>query len=87
MRLRDLSQEGLQIEARFWADSHRTNLMNTASAARVAILHTLKEAGIQLPDPDQRLVTMAPGFTRGNSSRSVASKCDRGEVRRSNGMS
>jgi small-conductance mechanosensitive channel len=64
MRLRDLSQDGLQLEARFWADSHRTNLMNTASAARVAILRALKEAVIRLPDPDQRLVTIEPGSAR-----------------------
>jgi len=63
MRLRDFSQEGVQIEARFWTDSQRRNLMNTASAARVAILSALKSTGIQLPDPDQRIVTIQPGST------------------------
>jgi len=72
MRLRDLIQEGLQLEARFWADSHRTNLMNTASAARVAILRALKEAGIQLPDPDQRVVSMAPAPVRETSAETSA---------------
>ncbi len=61
MRLRDLSPTGLQIEARFWTDSHRTNLMNTASAARIAILRALNDAGVRLPDPDQRLVTIGAG--------------------------
>lgn len=67
MRLRDLSPDCLQLEARFWAESRRTNLMNTASAVRVAIVRALKDAGIQLPDPDQRVVTIAPappGATR-----------------------
>ena len=64
MRVRDLSLEGVELEARFWTDSHRTNLMNTASAARVAILRSLKEAGIRLPDPDQRLVTIGPDSAR-----------------------
>lgn len=61
MRLREFREEHLQIEARFWADSHRTNLMNTASEARVAIVQRLKAAGIQLPDPDQRRVVIAAG--------------------------
>jgi small conductance mechanosensitive channel len=72
MRLRDFSQDGLQLEARFWADSRRANLMNTASAARVAILRALKEAGIQLPDPDQRLVTMTPAPGRATSDETSA---------------
>ncbi len=72
MRLRDFSQDGLQLEARFWADSRRANLMNTASAARVAILRALKEAGIQLPDPDQRIVTMTPAPGRATSAETSA---------------
>ena len=50
MRLRELNPDGVQLEARFWADSHRTNLMNTASEARVAIVRALNVAGIRLPD-------------------------------------
>ena len=42
------------VEARFWADSHRANLMDTASAARVAIVQALRAAGINLPDGTQR---------------------------------
>jgi small-conductance mechanosensitive channel len=61
MRLRELTEDGLHLEARFWADSHRTNLMNTASAARIAILRALREAGIQLHDPERRVVTIRPG--------------------------
>jgi small-conductance mechanosensitive channel len=59
MRLRDFNQDGLQLEARFWTESRRNNLMNTASAARVAILQALKAANIQLPNPDQRYVVIA----------------------------
>lgn len=61
MRLLDLHPNCIQVEARFWTDSQRTNLMNAASAARVAILRALKEAGIQLPDPDQRVLTIRSG--------------------------
>jgi hypothetical protein len=34
--------------------------MNAASAARIAILQALATAGINMPDPGQRLVTVAP---------------------------
>ena len=61
MRLLDLHPNCIQVEARFWTDSRRTNLMNAASAARVAILQALKEAGVQLPDPDQRVLTIRSG--------------------------
>jgi len=57
----DLHPNCIQVEARFWTDSRRTNLMNAASAARVAILRALKETGIQLPDPDQRVLTIRSG--------------------------
>jgi small conductance mechanosensitive channel len=58
LRLRECLPECMHFDARFWADSRRTNLMNTASAVRVAILRALKEAGVSLPDPDQRHVAI-----------------------------
>jgi small-conductance mechanosensitive channel len=58
MRLHELHPNYIQLEARFWTDSHRTNLTSVASAAREAILRALKETGIQLPDPDQRILTI-----------------------------
>ena len=60
MRVQDLSRECLHLEARFWGESRRADLMNTASAARVSILDALRAAGFQLPNPDQRFVTIAP---------------------------
>ena len=60
MRLRDLGPDRVHLEARCWGESRRANLMNTASAARIAIVRALKNAGIQLPDRDQRPVTVAP---------------------------
>lgn len=58
MRLHDLTPGYLHIEARIWTDSRRTDFMNTASAARVAVLTALLNAGIRLPDPRERHVTM-----------------------------
>jgi small-conductance mechanosensitive channel len=54
MRLRDLLPEGVQIEARFWTDSRRTDFMNTASSARRAILAALKRHGFSLPERHDR---------------------------------
>ena len=58
MRLHDLTPEHFQIEARVWTDSRRRDFMNTASAARIAIVTALVKAGIALPDPDERKVRM-----------------------------
>lgn len=58
IRLRDLTQEFLHIEARLWADSRRKNLWATASAARVAIVDALKREGIALPNPHKRQVML-----------------------------
>ena len=58
MRLHDLTPEHLHIEARIWTDSRRTDFMNTASAARVAIVEALKREGIAFPDPDDRRVSI-----------------------------
>ena len=62
MRLHDLTPEHFKIEARVWTDSRRTDFMNTASAARVASVTALIQAGVALPDPDERKVRMVePG--------------------------
>lgn len=58
IRLRDLTTEHLQIEARFWADSRRTKLRLTASDVRVAIVNALEHEGIELPNPNQRHITL-----------------------------
>ncbi len=69
MRLRDLTPNDLHLEARFWTDSGRTDYMNTASAVRLAAVRALKDAGISLPDPDRRVVTLArrTGITEGQA--------------------
>lgn len=58
IRLRDLTAEHFQIEARFWADSRRTKLRLTASDVRVAIVNALEKEGIELPNPNQRQVRL-----------------------------
>ena len=62
VRLQELGTDHLHIEAQFWTDSRRTDFMHTASSARLAIVQALTKAGIALPDPDDRRVTMVgPG--------------------------
>ena len=58
MRLQELGTDHLHIEAQFWTDSRRTDFMHTASSARLAIVQALTKAGIALPDPDDRRVTI-----------------------------
>jgi small conductance mechanosensitive channel len=57
MRLTDLTPQQLYIEARFWADSRRTDFVQTASAARVAIVTALAREGFALPRSEERRVT------------------------------
>ena len=42
------------IEARFWTDAYRTDVMNTACNVRAAIVHALKERGVELQNADFR---------------------------------
>ncbi len=73
MRLHDLTPEHLHLEARFWTDSRRTDFMNTASAARVAIVTAMQREGIALPTPDERQVTLVEARRRPELGRRVRS--------------
>lgn len=57
-RLRDLTPELVQLEARFWTDSRRTDFMHTASVVRIAIVSALAKDGIALPSPADRKLTI-----------------------------
>lgn len=60
VRVEQLGQDDILIEATFWTDSRRADFKNTASAVREAILAALVAAKIALPDPDARKVTISP---------------------------
>lgn len=65
VRVRDLGQDDIVVEARFWTDSRRSDFLATQSAVRAAIVGALREAGIGLPDPDVRyLVSREPQLGR-----------------------
>ena len=56
VRVRELGQDDILIEARFWTDSRRSDFVATTSTVMQAIVAALKEAGIGLPDPDVRIL-------------------------------
>lgn len=58
VRIRELGQEDVVFEARFWTDSRRSDFVATGSAVRGAIVEALREAGIGLPDPDVRFLAV-----------------------------
>ncbi|AFY93065.1 mechanosensitive ion channel family protein [Chamaesiphon minutus] len=56
IRVRDLGQDDIVIEARFWTDSQRSDFVATTSQVRQAIVAALKAAEIGLPNPDVRML-------------------------------
>ncbi len=68
VRVAELGQDDLVLEARFWTDSRRSDFTATQGAVRAEILSALRAAGIGLPDPDVRVITTR---ARGHSRRST----------------
>lgn len=56
VRIRELGQDDILIEARFWTNSRRSDFVATASTVMQALVAALKEASIGLPDPDVRIL-------------------------------
>ena len=56
VRVRDLGQDDIVLEARFWTDSRRSDFLATSSAVRGSLVDALKAAQIGLPDPDVRIL-------------------------------
>jgi small-conductance mechanosensitive channel len=60
VRVRELKQDDIILEARFWTDSRRTDFVSTSSNVRAAIVKAFKAAAIGLPDPDVRILVSRP---------------------------
>lgn len=60
VRVRELKQDDIILEARFWTDSRRSDFVSTSSGVRSAIVEAFRAAHIGLPDPDVRIVTSRP---------------------------
>lgn len=60
VRIEDLGQDDIEVEVTFWTDSRRADFKNTASSVRKGIVSALANAGVGLPNPDVRKVTVIP---------------------------
>lgn len=58
VRVRDLGANEMVVEARFWADSRRSDFVATGSAVRQAIVEALEAAGVSLPNPGARTLVL-----------------------------
>ena len=58
VRVQELGQDDIVVEARFWTDSRRSDFVATASNVRSHLVTALKAAGIGLPDPDVRFLIL-----------------------------
>lgn len=58
-RVRELGPDDIEVEARFWTDSRRSDYVATGSLVRSAIVTALRSAGISLPDRSIRMVVPA----------------------------
>jgi small-conductance mechanosensitive channel len=56
VRLRELAENDIVFEARFWTDSRRSDFLETTSAVGYAIVAALKKSGIGFPDAAVRLL-------------------------------
>ncbi|MBW4666044.1 MAG: mechanosensitive ion channel family protein [Cyanomargarita calcarea GSE-NOS-MK-12-04C] len=56
VRIRELGQDDIIVEVRFWTDSRRSDFVLTTSTVRGSIVTSLKNAGVGLPDPDVRIL-------------------------------
>lgn len=59
VRIRNLSVDGIVMEARFWTDSRRADFLATQSAVAEAIVERFQREGLPLPEPAERLLTPA----------------------------
>jgi small conductance mechanosensitive channel len=56
----ELGQDDLVLEVRFWTASKRMAFLETTSDVGRALVQALKDAGIDLPDPDERFISPRP---------------------------
>ncbi|HUF75085.1 MAG TPA: mechanosensitive ion channel family protein [Longimicrobiales bacterium] len=56
VRVAELGQDDLVLEALFWTDSRRSDFTATRAVVRAGIVDALRSAGVGLPDPDVRIL-------------------------------
>jgi small-conductance mechanosensitive channel len=60
VRVTSLGPNDVTLQVRFWADSRRSDFVETASAVRRASVQALRDAGVALPDANLRVVRQEP---------------------------
>jgi small conductance mechanosensitive channel len=68
LRVRDLGQDDIVVEVRFWTDSRRSDFLATSSNVRRTAVSALRAAGIPLPDPDTRFFEFRKGKQTSSNS-------------------
>jgi small conductance mechanosensitive channel len=68
LRVRDLGQDDIVVEVRFWTDSRRSDFLATSSNVRRTAVSALRAAGIPLPDPDARFFEFRKGKQTSSNS-------------------
>lgn len=61
VRVRDLGQDDIVLEVRFWTDSRRSDFLSTMSRVRVSIVELFQARHIGLPEPDLRIIKQDAG--------------------------
>ncbi|HYW32998.1 MAG TPA: mechanosensitive ion channel family protein [Gemmatimonas sp.] len=56
VRVAELGQDDLVLEARFWTDSRRSDFTATQAIVRAEIVRAFRDANIGLPDPNVRVL-------------------------------
>ncbi|MBL8259054.1 MAG: mechanosensitive ion channel family protein [Candidatus Competibacteraceae bacterium] len=56
VRVRELKEDAIILEARFWTDSRRSDFVLTCSNVRTAVVEAFKTARLALPDPSVRVL-------------------------------
>jgi small-conductance mechanosensitive channel len=60
VRVKDLGEDAVMVEMKFWTDSRRLDFVTTQAAVRSSALAALKRAGISLPEPNVRFLIPRP---------------------------
>ncbi|MDQ3548197.1 MAG: mechanosensitive ion channel family protein [Chloroflexota bacterium] len=60
VRIRELGPADITLDARYWADSRRSDFVATASTVRRAIVTALGEVGAGLPEANLRVILSGP---------------------------
>lgn len=68
VRVRELKQDDIILEVRFWTDSRRSDFVSTSSNVRTSVVEAFKAARIGLPDADVRVLVWGQPNSGGSNA-------------------